>query len=376
LKTTNFKTYLFHNGEYEKQQPITFKECMALSGGELARIFHIEAPYNRRNTGTYLMTDSLRKTVKAKYIPRFYEFSEHADSVVTNILHRIGSGLKIDFHYWDKIFKYVDRVIPLSLGFAFDKNGEIAPLDNGLVKFLKILSERAEIGVRGEYDADTLSKYGIKNVRIIGCPSLHYHLDENFKINKNNIPIEKVHMNFSTDFGNLGISQKDFFDQHTPFLWYFLNMYDEKSYELDFSLQKPPFTEVSDIGTILLSYGEVERLFVECGKYYFSVKDWVEGIKKNNFSIGTRFHGNIAAILAGVPTLMINIDKRMEEMNNYYKIPSINIKEFDPRKPIEYYYDLADYTEFNKNFALTHDNYVDYCRRNRVELNFTSLKQI
>jgi len=364
-----FKTYLFHNGDYEKRSPLTFKECMALKAGELAYIFHIEAPYNRRNTGTYLMTDSLRKTIKAECIPRFFEFTGHADSVVTNILHRIGSTLEIDFPYWDNILKHVDKVIPLSLGFAFDKNRGIAPLSDDLVRFLKILSERVELGVRGEYDADTLNKCGIKNARVIGCPSLHYHLNRDFKVIKNTDSVKKVHINFSTDFGNLGLSQKDFFHQHMPFMWYVLNIFDRKSYELDFSLQKPPFTEASDIGTILLSYGEVDRLFMECGRYYFSVKDWIEGIRENDFSIGTRFHGNIAAILAGVPTLMINIDKRMKELNSYYKIPSIDIEDFDPNKPIEYYYELADYSEFNKNFASTYDDYVDYCRKNGVELN-------
>ena len=364
----SFKTYLFHNGDYNKRSPIAFKECMALKAEELAWIFHVEAPYNRKNTGIYLMTDALRKNVKAECIPRHFNFTEKADSVVTNILHRIGSTLEIDFAYWDRILQYVDKIIPLSLGFAFDKNGEIAQLSNDLVNFLKILSERAEIGVRGEYDADALNKCGIRNVRVIGCPSLHYHMDRDFKILKSVDPIKKIHINFSTDFGNLGISQKDFLRQHMPFMWYFLDIFDKNSYELDFSLQKPPFTEASDIGTILLSYGEVQRLFEGCGKYFFSVKDWIKGISGNDFSIGTRFHGNIAAILAGVPTLMINIDKRMKELNSYYKIPSIDINEFDPSKPIEYYYELADYSEFNKNFALTHDNYVDYCHKNSVEL--------
>ena len=86
--------------------------------------------------------------------------------------------------------------------------------------------------------------------------------------------------------------------------------------------------------------------------------------------MGTRFHGNIASILAGVPTLMINVDKRMKGMNYYYKIPQIDVKQFDFDKPIEYYRELADYSEFNKNYAKVYDNFVDYCEMNGVKLNF------
>jgi hypothetical protein len=325
-------------------------------------------PNGNRNTGTYLMTDTLAKIIDAdEFIPRFHNFETRADTVVTNILHRIGTNLKVDLPYWENILNHADRVIPLSLGFAFDK-GKIAPLDRGLEKLLRMLAERAEIGVRGEYDADYLNGYGIKNVRIIGCPSMFYHLNREFTVNSNVNDLQRINFNFSTDFANLGISQKDAVEIHWPLLRYFIDAFEQKLFSIDFTLQKPPFAEVCDIHSILLSYGEVHHFYSACGRYFYSAKDWIEGMRNNDFSIGTRFHGNIAAILARVPALMINLDKRMEEMNKFYKIPAIDISDFDNRKPIEYYGELADYSEFNKCYGKVYDNFVNYCEKNGVKL--------
>lgn len=46
------------------------------------------------------------------------------------------------------------------------------------IKFFKTLSERAiSLGVRGEFTADCLNLMGIKNVRIIGCPSFYKYFN-------------------------------------------------------------------------------------------------------------------------------------------------------------------------------------------------------
>ena len=130
------KLLLFHNDIMTKK-PKLYQEFMDNSVNSMIRELCVENPYGRRNTGTYLMTDTLKKIVDAdELIPRFYEFTEPVDTVVTNILHRIGADLKIDFKYWENILKYADRVVPLSLGFAFF-NDEIAPISKELEKFLK-----------------------------------------------------------------------------------------------------------------------------------------------------------------------------------------------------------------------------------------------
>lgn len=362
------KLLLYHNNAVA-HAPRLYREYLNESVRDVIEETIIRYPFGYRNTGTYLMTDTLREIVDAdELIPRFYEFPEHVDTVVTNILHRIGGNLKVDIPYWDNILRHADRVVPLSLGFAFD-DGEIAPFDKDLERLLHRFAERAQLGVRTEYDAEFLNRYGIKNVRVIGCPSLYYHRNRDFRVDDSPHDVKSVNFNFTTDFANLGVSQKDAVDIHWNLLRYFKVLHENQSYRIDFTMQKPPFAEICDIHSILLSYGEVHSFYSDCGRYFYSVKDWIAGIKgRNDFSMGSRFHGNIAAILAGVPTLMVNVDKRMEGMNAYYKIPAIDIRDFDNEQPLEYYRELADYSAFNKNYAQTYDNFVDYCGKNGVRL--------
>ena len=161
------KTLLFHNNAIPNDAK-RYAEYLREPMGIVIEQTLLRNTYGNRNTGTYVMTDTLKKIVDAdELIPRFYEFKEHVDTVVTNILHRIGGNLKVDIPYWENILHFADRVVPLSLGFAFE-DGKIAPLDRSLKRLLEMLADRIELGVRTEYDADFLCKNGIKNVRVIG----------------------------------------------------------------------------------------------------------------------------------------------------------------------------------------------------------------
>lgn len=361
------KVLLFHKIVPAKPSK-KYKEYMEQPTESMVQELCYENPYGRRNTGTYLMTDTLKKIVDAdELIPREYKFDEHVDTVVTNILHRVGSNLKVDFDYWNYIFDNADRIVPLSMGFAFN-DGNINPLGKDMKYFIDKLAERCELGVRTCYDAEFLHDNGIKNVRVIGCPSMFWHMNRNFTIDDSNKEVRRINANFTTDFANLGISQREAVETHWPLLLWFKWIYERKTSEIDLTLQKPPFAEINDIHAVLLSYAEVHDFYSACGRYYYGVSDWIEGLKENDFSMGSRFHGNIAAVLAGIPTLPVNVDLRMKGMNDYFKIPSIDIDEFDINKPIEYYREKADYTEFNKNYKKAYDNFCDYCGKNGVPL--------
>ena len=198
---------------------------------------------------------------------------------------------------------------------------------------------------------------------------MFWHMDREFEVRDHSREIRKINFNYTTDFANLGISQKKAVDVHWPLLLYFKRLHEEGRYKIDFTMQKPPFAEINDIHSILLSYSEVHEFYYDWGRYFYNADNWINELAINSdFSIGSRFHGNVAAILAGIPTLPINVDKRMKGMNDFFKIHSIDIEQFDPRKPIEYYRELADYSEFNKRFSEVYDNFVDYCKKNGVRL--------
>jgi len=363
----NGKVYLFHNEE-PSQQSKRYSEYLKDTFESVIDQTLIYKTYGNRNTGTYLMTDTLAKIVDAdKYIRRFYEFNEHVDTIVTNVFHRIGANLKVDLHYWENVLNHADRVVPLSMGFAFE-GGEIAPMDSSLKRLLSMMAERIEFGVRTDYDAEYLNEQGFKNVEVIGCPSLIYHLDRDFTVEKKVSEIRSVNFNFTSDFRNLRISQKEAVDVHWKLLLWMKWQYERLPLQIHITMQKQPFAEISDMHDILLSYGEIHPFYKECGRYFYSVEEWIQELKCDDFSMGSRFHGNVAAILAGVPTLMVNVDKRMEGMNRFYRIPSIDIRDFNIDRSLEYYRELADYSDFNANYKKNFDVFCNYCERNGVRL--------
>jgi len=325
------------------------------------------------STGAYLYCDALSKYLDAESIMRQsslnnVNLSDYNTLVVDDIVHISG--------YYNTLSKYYDvltknknlKVVPMSFGIWHDY--ELTERD---VLILKMMSERAEIGCRNELIADILNKKGIKNIRVIGCPSMFYHMDRNFKITNKN-ELRKV--NF-----NAYVSPVKFGKATTKFMDYVLR--EASRYDSVFTLQENVISELFDYLPISDSWfvkmpkykDKYFQYLKRCGKYFYNVHDWIHGLSDCDFSLARKLHGSIAAILAGVPTFCVAADKlRVAGTYEFYKIPFINYYDFDHDKPIEHYYELADYTEFNKNYATKFDTFVDFCHKNGVALKIDNSK--
>ena len=59
------------------------------------------------------------------------------------------------------------------------------------------------------------------------------------------------------------------------------------------------------------------------GRCFFDVRDWIEHCKRFDLVVGTRIHGVVAALQAGVPALCIVHDSRTLELCQTMKVPHI-----------------------------------------------------
>ena len=96
----------------------------------------------------------------------------------------------------------------------------------------------------------------------------------------------------------------------------------------------------------------------------FHNDDCLPSARQYDFTLGSRFHGNVIAITSGIPALTMVVDSRMDEMTRLFRLPTLPMEDFRLEKPLEYYYDLADYTDFNKADPERMRVFRDFLQRN------------
>jgi len=83
--------------------------------------------------------------------------------------------------------------------------------------------------------------------------------------------------------------------------------------------------------------------------------EWVRVLRETrvSFSYGSRMHGNVLALLSGIPCFVRVPDMRVEEMVRFYRIPNSLTTPFDEKRDDLYdLYASLDWSDFNANYAV------------------------
>jgi hypothetical protein len=62
---------------------------------------------------------------------------------------------------------------------------------------------------------------------------------------------------------------------------------------------------------------------------FFDTNQWRAWTSSMDFAFGRRFHGNVIALQAGVPSLIVAVDDRMREMLNFSGLPKLEAADFN-----------------------------------------------
>ena len=239
----------------------------------------------------------------------------------------------------------------------------------GTREILARISERcASIGVRGELTADILRKAGIHNVDVIGCPSVFHNLKPDFCLRKEAQPDWNKRVAFNTEFQRPGIhflqhvmakGNTALIMQNEPLFW--------------FEKQERAF------GVEALSWERMHMIMPELSRadfrlireylnwnsvIFFNIGEWMTFLReKCAMSLGTRFHGNMVALQAGVPAVWIKHDTRTSELLEFLKLPTFN---FPAEINFKKIYDEADYEPFNAAYPALYANYLDFLHKNGI----------
>lgn len=97
---------------------------------------------------------------------------------------------------------------------------------------------------------------------------------------------------------------------------------------------------------------------------------WIDYLSKFDFAFGNRIHGNIAALLAGVPSVVLAFDSRLKELSEYHSIPTIPIGDLTATTTAEALFSQADFESFNQRQRENVRTYSRFLAKNNLSHGF------
>ncbi|WBB62950.1 polysaccharide pyruvyl transferase family protein [Streptomyces sp. WMMC500] len=245
-------------------------------------------------------------------------------------------------------------------------------IDPSVKRFMKaVLKRSASVGVRGELTAGYLNGLGFKDVDIIGCPSMFLYGDTFPEIRKTDAGItdaSRIALNVSPDAARVGpiaaIAQRAY-ERFDDLAYYAQNLTDaELLLWGDTSAEKGLTPELPTAAAHGLLRDDKTR--VPTDPY-----GWMAELREYDFAFGTRIHGNIAALLAGTPALVLCHDSRTLELCRYFGIPHEMLAgmpaDVDPAE----LYQKADFGGLHAGHQERWDRFARFLDRNDLKNTYT-----
>jgi len=236
-----------------------------------------------------------------------------------------------------------------------------------VVRLLKVISDYSrKIAVRGPFTAEACIKLGIKNVEVIGCQSMFWHRSPGFSwplsepgsdqppriaFNFTDAPLEAKLINQAIASGHDVIGQQNDAEE------------DVKAHESERVFSEP--AKYNWGVSLAFEKGLLDRSNYEqwIKRHFYQFRQpepWLEHMRRYSFSYGTRLHGNIAAMLAGVRAIWIVHDMRLKEVCDHFRLPTIGFDEVRAGADVQTLYDRADYSQCHQIYPARYRALFDY----------------
>lgn len=215
-----------------------------------------------------------------------------------------------------------------------------------------------EFALRSNFTKEFFERLGFPTAVVTGCPSL-YQLGRDMQISGEKVDIDS----FSPILNGAPHNHKKYMSDYPKAVFVDQEVFWRE--ELDPEFFENELTDNQYLRMLIRQHGyhTTKYLLEDRIKLFPDMNTWREFIRKNQYScsFGSRIHGSIMPILAGIPAILECRDARTREMAEFFNIPFIF-----PEENHQSLYDLymdADYTEFNKGFAERFDYYEDFLRK-------------
>lgn len=249
-------------------------------------------------------------------------------------------------------------------------------LPAGTVRALKIIAEKSvSVGVRGHYSAEVLNDIGIKNIRVIGCPSFYRACKSSLKIKP--LPAKDLRIGltlnrylsheYASDSIKVNRTQRALIQEIAgrPSG----RLYSQGEREETLVIYSEGTDRDKNLSGILGKYklqddAQARDLFLNRMAAFFDIESWAGDVQKNvDLMIGLRLHGNVIALHQGLPALFFTYDARIRELAALFSVPSVEIDNFLP-VTLETYLKAADFTKTEQAYAANFQVYRAFLEEN------------
>jgi len=227
-----------------------------------------------------------------------------------------------------------------------------------------VLDRSGSIGVRGEFTRDYLRGLGFSDsgIDVIGCPSLFIH-GPDYRLPQPPAPLgpdSKIAFNLTPHVPGIG----EITARHAAAYRNLVYVgQDADDLRLMLWAQSAP-----DVGDPRVPVHPAHPLYRQDRiRFFLDIWTWFDFLADHDFAFGTRFHGNVAALLAGTPAVLLAHDSRTLELAEHHRLPHRRIT------PAEQELDAADLREvydakpFDDAYPRLFENYLGFLERNNLE---------
>ncbi|MFG6179147.1 polysaccharide pyruvyl transferase family protein [Halomonas sp. THAF12] len=337
------------------------------------------------NTGNSIFRYAVHKAIgwEAPLLPWRNKNTDHDKPVVIPCANFLGPQQDLK-NRAALLEKTKNSLVALGLGAQSPSLDSFPELDAGHKDFLQALKEKSKhknipnVGVRGPYTKKVIDHYGYEGIaEVLGCPS--HFINEDSGLGKG---LEKRFSRISRIAVSGGNPNKKNLRDVESFL---IGKMEESNG--GYVVQHPkPFVQLAcgELSKLNSKQVNMYREFLKPGLSdkefvgwasehlvaFFDAADWMDHLKEYDLVIGTRIHGTMAALQAGVPAICVTHDSRTKEMCDFMSIPSLDAGDLLKLDSMDQVVDFVDFdgSQYDGRRRELAGNYVNFLESNDVNV--------
>ncbi len=272
-------------------------------------------------------------------------------------------------------------VLAFGIGAQAPVDGRIE-LSESTKNVLRLISDSTEsVGVRGAYTAQVLSDLGIRNARIIGCPTAFRKNDPELKISLPKVDeVRKIGLTIRREVSPAYARDiRQYLTFHRNLIKSFAGRFEttlfaqgeieEKKLVLGTPDQKEEaISSLKDNSWVSQWYmdEDVERLYRTRPIYSDVVADYDAAVSACDLVLGYRLHGNLMALANGIPSIYFTYDSRTREFADTFKIPSFDVFS-DKVFRLSDFWDQSSFDGFNGAYRQVFAAMQNFLNENNID---------